>query len=203
MKTIFYGIFVCMSIFSIIKSKLYSNFDEIKGEGGYLKFLHEKATSNSDPETVNDVIFASIIFNEDVKRFEDDSSDYQLKVIDGTYDEEAPAYLKFTPGLNKKGWDFLTLSSYQGNDERYSDDLKSYAMGYLEGVVTADKIWNHYTNQKRYYFFEQPNLEMPKSTRLFLQKNAEFIREMGKKHGETDPYWYHAIQSQKNLKSSL
>ena len=61
MKTIFYGIFVCMSIFSIIKSKLYSNFDEIKGEGGYLKFLHEKATSNSDPETVNDVIFASII----------------------------------------------------------------------------------------------------------------------------------------------
>lgn len=203
MKTFIYGIFVCFSFIYMIKSKLHSNFKEIKEEGGYLKFLHEKATANSDPESVNDVIFASIRLNEDVKRYEDDASDYQLKVLYGTYDEEALAYLKFTPGLNKKGWDFLALSSYQGNDERYSDDLKSYAMGYLEGVVTADKIWNHYTNQKRYYFFEQPNLEMPKSTRLFLQRNAEFIREMGKKHGENDPYWYHAHLIHRQLEGML
>lgn len=149
-----------------------------------LKFLN----SQND-----DTIFASIVVDEN----------NNLQVIYEKYDEESVAYLKFSPGLTTKGWDFLALSSYQGQDEKYSDDLKSYAMGYLEGVITHQKIWNHYTNQKRYYFFEQPNFEMPESTRTFLQKNAEFIRDMGSQYGESDPYWYHAHLIHRQLEGLL
>jgi len=132
-----------------------------------------------------------------------DPTTQNFKVVTGEYNEEAIAYIKFTHGLTAKGWDFMALSSFQGNDERYSDDLKSYSMGYLEGVITYEKIWNHYSNQKRYIFFDKPNFEMPKSTRAFLTENAQFIREMGIYHGATDPYWYHANLIHRQLEGLL
>ena len=183
---------IWLTIIFMIGSRMSKNLSDENLKDSFLKFLQDK--SSEIPEfgtSTGDVIKASIYLDESHSNY-NNFNDYNLKVVFDNYDVDAPAYLKFTDRLNEKGWDFLALSSYQGTDERYSDDLKNYAMGYLEGVVTAEKIWNHYTNQKRYYFFQEPNFEMPKSTRSFLQKNAEFIREMGHRHGESDPYWHHA-----------
>lgn len=184
----FKKLFFILVIFALLFHIILSKFDKISREGGKqnnLKFLE-----NTNKE--DNIIKASL--------FMDDNDNFILK--DGMY-EDAIAYLKYTDGLGNKGWDFLAVSSYQGDDIKYSDDLKSYAMGYLEGVITAEKIWNHYNNQRRYYFFDQPEFAMPKTTREFLEKNAEFIREMGKANGDSDPYWYHARLIHRQLEGLL
>ncbi len=116
----------------------------------YLKFL--------DNQT--DVVFATSIYQVATIK--------NLNIVTGEYNEKAIAFIKFTPGLTVKGWDFIALSSYQSTDERYSDDLKSNSMVYLEGVITYEKFMYHYSNQKRYYFFNQSNFEMPKRKKTFL-----------------------------------
>jgi hypothetical protein len=186
-KIILLSILLC----SIVSNKIYH--DE-------LNFLMDEKNKNQDDE----VILYSIEYNYKPDLLKTKNNDYNLKVNVGEYDTNAPAYLKFTIGLEKKGWDFMALSSYQGQDSIYSDDLKAYAMGFLEGAVTAEKIWNHYQNQKRYYFFNETDFEMPKSTRTFLEKNAEFIREKGSQAKESeDPYWYHANLIHRQLEGML
>lgn len=44
---------------------------------------------------------------------------------------------------------------------------------------------------------------MPKSTRTFLLKKSEFIRSMGKQHGETDPFCYHVNLIHRQLEGLL
>ena len=56
----------------------------------------------------------------------------KYKVVEGKMDKMAAAYATYTPSYEEKGWDFLTLSSYDGVDDKYPDEVKNYAMGYLE-----------------------------------------------------------------------
>ena len=65
----------------------------------------------------------------------------KYKVEIGKLDKMAAAYAIYTNSYTTKGWDFLTLSSYDGVDDKYSDEIKNYAMGYLEGVLTYERIY--------------------------------------------------------------
>ena len=90
----------------------------------------------------------------------------KYKVIEGVFDKEATAYAIYNTSYETKGWDFLTISSYEGKDDKYSDEEKNYAMGYLEGVL------------------------MPNSTYEFFQKNIQFMRNMTSIYKDTNPYWH-------------
>ena len=113
----------------------------------------------------------------------------KYKVVENVYDKKAAAYAIYTPSYETKGWDFLTLSSYEGVDEKYSDEVKNYAMGYLEGVLTYKRIYPAFYNLNNYKYYKN-NGVMPNSTYEFFQKNLQFMKDMTSKYKNSDPYWH-------------
>ena len=113
----------------------------------------------------------------------------KYKVIEGVYDKMAVAFAKYTSSYEIKGWDFLTLSSYEGVDDKYSDEIKNYAMGYLEGVLTYKRIYPAYYNLNNYKYYKNNGI-MPNSTYEFFQKNLEFMKNMTSIYKNIDPYWH-------------
>ena len=69
--------------------------------------------------------------------YSDETKNYTLN-ISNKRDENAVASAIYNKTYEKKGWDFLSISSYEKNDSKYSDSIKAYAMGYLEGYLTKD-----------------------------------------------------------------
>ena len=45
----------------------------------------------------------------------------KYKVVEGKMDKMAAAYATYTPSYEEKGWDFLTLSSYDGVDDKITN----------------------------------------------------------------------------------
>jgi len=122
-------------------------------------------------------------------------SNNSFNVKPNVYDENALAFCTYEESLMQKGWDYLALSAYQGSDSKYSDEQKALGMGFLEGFITADKIWYNYQNQKKYTYGQNKNSangEMPENVKTFLNKNFQFIKIEGKKNYQKDPYWQHA-----------
>lgn len=71
----------------------------------------------------------------------------KYKFIQSTsIDPNAVASATYYKDYEKEGWDKLQISSYQGTDNKYKDYVKSYAMGYLEGILTYERIYSYYTN---------------------------------------------------------
>lgn len=110
-------------------------------------------------------------------------------VTEGPLDPSAVASITYTTSYETTGWDYLTLSSYQGTDNKYPDYIKSYAMGYLEGVITSKRIYPFYLNMRSYHFHKHPNTSMPSITKQFLIENMEYMKQKALQYRTTDPYW--------------
>ena len=113
----------------------------------------------------------------------------KYKVVLNVIDKMAAAYATYIPSYETKGWDFLTLSSYDGIDDKYQDEIKNYAMGYLEGVLTYKRIYPSYYNLNNYKYYQNQGV-MPNSTYEFFQKNLQFMKNMTSRYKDTDPYWH-------------
>jgi hypothetical protein len=121
-----------------------------------------------------------------------DPSNDKYTVLRGVYDETLPAYLTYKDSLLTTGWDYLTISTYLGDDKRYSDEVKAYAMGYLEGQITSERIWNHYENC-RHNFFNNTNGVMPENIREYLTENRKWVHSMSICRKDLDPFWHQAF----------
>ena len=109
----------------------------------------------------------------------------------------AAAYATYTPSYETKGWDFLALSSYDGVDDKYPDEIKNYAMGYLEGVLTHKRIYASHYNLNNYKYYKNKGV-MPDSTYEFFEKNLIFMQNMTSLYKDSDPYW-HEVQNMTSL----
>jgi hypothetical protein len=123
---------------------------------------------------------------------------YSLK-IKYVYDTDAIAYAMYDERLFSTGWDFLTISSYTKNDEKYSDNLKAYATGFLEAYLTANRIWNHFLNTKQYYFKSE---NIPNNLIEFIQANKAWITQQSKDNSQDD-FWYQVSISQMQLEGMI
>ena len=99
------------------------------------------------------------------------------------------AYLKYTPSYEEEGWDYLSLSSSDKPESIYSDALKHYGMGYLEGYITYKRIYDHYRNNNNYKFYKN-NGTMPSYLENFFIKNLQFIKKMCDLYSSSDPYFH-------------
>ena len=113
----------------------------------------------------------------------------KYKVVEGKLDKMAAAYATYTPSYETKGWDFLALSSYDGVDDKYPDEIKNYAMGYLEGVLTHKRIYASHYNLNNYKYYKNKGI-MPDSTYEFFEKNLIFMQNMTSLYKDSDPYWH-------------
>ena len=116
-----------------------------------------------------------------------------------TRDENAIAYAIYNKSYERIGWDFLAISSYEKNDSKYKDEDKAYAMGYLEGVLTKNRIYSFFINVK-HHFFSDKNLKIPDNLKQFFKKNILYMEEMSLKNKDTDIYWENVYYIYKQLK---
>ena len=118
--------------------------------------------------------------------YSDETKNYTLNISDKR-DENAVASAIYNKTYEKKGWDFLSISSYEKNDSKYSDSIKAYAMGYLEGYLTKDRIYNFYKNIINYNFFEEKTI--PQNMLNFFQDNLDYMEKQSKNLMNSDSYW--------------
>ena len=115
------------------------------------------------------------------------SGKYSVQTSDKR-DPMAVASAVYTDSYEEKGWDFLALSSYQGEDSKFQDYIKSYGMGYLEGVITYKRIYPFFENMKHFHFHKN-NAEMPDITKKFVLQNLEYMKTTAIEKKDKDPYW--------------
>lgn len=99
------------------------------------------------------------------------------------YDVLGAAYGYFHDELHEKGWDRLIVHT----NPKYTDFIQAEAVGYLEGVLTAKKIWDNFENLQRITWSEKTNFTMPEDIQRFFTQQREFMREMVFS-GELDGY---------------
>ena len=114
----------------------------------------------------------------------------KFKVVEGKEDPQACATAKFVKNYEKDGWDRVYVSSYQGDDKKYPDHAKAYGMGYLEGILTYERIYNFYLTMVKYKLSSNQKKMKPQS-RAFLIKNLSFMKYHAAKYRLEDTYWDH------------
>lgn len=86
----------------------------------------------------------------------------------------------FNDSMDFTGWGRLDVSAPAG---AANETLLSYGVGFLEGALTAQRIWEMYWNNWAGY-------EMPAGIAQFLTTNWAYTQAEAKAHPE-DPFWYH------------
>ena len=118
--------------------------------------------------------------------------------ISSSIDKEALASATYVNSYQSKGWDFLTISSYEKPDNKFDDSIKSYGMGYLEGVLNKDRIFSVYRNLMYFSFYDEDN-KFPENLIQYLTKNLAYMKEKSLKYKDEDPYWEHVYYIYKQM----
>ena len=108
--------------------------------------------------------------------------------ISKNIDEDAIAYAIYNKSYERTGWDFLSISTYDKKDKRYNDTDKAYAMGYLEGVLTKDRIYS-YANNLIHYEFSKINFKIPDIIKQIFKKNIDYMKKKSLEKKDTDIKW--------------
>ena len=122
--------------------------------------------------------------------------------ISNKIDENAIASAIYNKTYEKIGWDYLAISSYQKTDNKYNDSIKAYGMGYLEGVLTKNRIFSYYTNLKNNFLNNKNINEQTKKMFEFYQKNFEYMEKKSlenMRHNISWEYVHYICQQLKGL----
>ena len=117
------------------------------------------------------------------------SGKYTAKKSDKV-DNEAIASATYKNSYEKTGWDFLTISSYSLDDKKYSDSNKAYAMGYVEGIINHERIYQIYRNLLHFSFYKDGN-KLPDNLKEFMSKNLEYMKNTCLEKKDKEIYWEH------------
>jgi hypothetical protein len=107
---------------------------------------------------------------------------------EGPYDPNSVVYASYEPTYEETGWDYLTIETYNGSDYRYLDEIKSYAMGYIEGILTYKRIYYSYINLNHYKYYKNDS-KMYNNTYEFFRENLNFMKYNSLKNKDNDSYW--------------
>ena len=110
--------------------------------------------------------------------------------LSSSIDKDSVASATYINSYESKGWDFLSISSYEEPDNKYEDSIKSYGMGYLEGILNKNRIFSIYRNLMYFSFYDNDN-KLPENVIQYLTKNLEYMKEKSIKYKDSDPYWEH------------
>ena len=142
--------------------------------------LRKTEENSSYKNEENEQIIANIYYNEQ-------NNNYSV-IISSTADKEAIAYAIYNKSYQRTGWDYLAISSYEKNDDKYKDSMKAYAMGYIEGYITKDSITQNFFNMIHYH---PEDYVMPDYLKEYLQKNTEYMKQNAESKMEQNKYWEH------------
>jgi len=98
------------------------------------------------------------------------------------------AYGTYDVRLMSTGWNVLDI--HAGYGTATSNEELMYAAGYVEGVLTASEIHDHYVNM-RPVFLGGKSQSVIKKVETFLVDQLVWSREMANKYRSTDAFWRH------------
>lgn len=113
----------------------------------------------------------------------------------GLLDPTGVAFGIYNPTLYQTGWDTLSLSSNK-SPSPYSDYEKAYGIGFLEGVLTSERIYNQFLNKFRQDFYYTGE-KMPEYIADFFSTQRKWIEKTFLENPD-DGYWQnvYAVQLQ-------
>eukprot|EP00747_Dinoflagellata_sp_TGD_P131109 gnl/TRDRNA2_/TRDRNA2_174929_c0_seq8.p1 gnl/TRDRNA2_/TRDRNA2_174929_c0~~gnl/TRDRNA2_/TRDRNA2_174929_c0_seq8.p1 ORF type:complete len:686 (+),score=115.78 gnl/TRDRNA2_/TRDRNA2_174929_c0_seq8:111-2168(+) len=121
--------------------------------------------------------------------------DRQLVVVAGQRPRDAVAWGHMTDNLDSSGW--IELYIQQTEDTRCSNDVKMYASGFIEGLLTAARISQFYSNFYQLMGRDEINFAALQNIRTMLHGELEYIKRNANFHAGAisvpppDPYWAH------------
>ncbi|KAL5018080.1 hypothetical protein ScPMuIL_003802 [Solemya velum] len=105
-------------------------------------------------------------------------------------DTKATAYGTYNDTLLETGWGILDVVAGQDKTYHVSDTGTMFAGGFLEGVLTAKRIYQHYQNM-HYLFFNGESSEFISKVKQFFSDQDKWMRKMISEQGPKDPFWRH------------
>ena len=146
--------------------------------------------SNSEP-TADEQKITNLYYNKE--------KDQYIIGESKSIDENSIAYAVYNKSYERTGWDFLAISTYDKKDGKYDDSDKAYAMGYLEGFITKERIYSFYRNILHYGFYRF-DLKIPENLKEFFKKNIDYMEKNSFEKKDSDQYWEHVYYIYRQLK---
>jgi len=125
-----------------------------------------------------------------------DKNSRNLKLQKGTKPSEGVAWGHLADNLDTTGWMELYVQATEST--RVSSDVKMYAAGWLEGLITASRISQFYSNTHQLLMKDEGNAHALQNIRNMFYDELEYLKKNCNLHGGSnsieppDPYWKHA-----------
>ncbi|XP_052791309.1 phospholipase B-like 1 isoform X2 [Mya arenaria] len=134
------------------------------------------------------IISADAVYTSASVYCEDQKCSYKLNVLDV---EGATAYGVYNDTLSETGWGILNITAGRGSKQPDNNQLM-FAAGYLEGLLTQKRIYQHYLNLNDYFQGKFNNDKKWKdAVKAFFLEQDVFMRTMIKNNAPGSPYWRH------------
>jgi len=117
--------------------------------------------------------------------FDAESNKYTVSFTQALDDPSVIGYGSYSSNFNNSGWNYLDITATNKislSDEDYLVYMKG--MGFLEGVLTCEDLFNFYPN---FYYDTFDTDEPPYDVANFIQQNYDWVREMAYKNDSA--YW--------------
>jgi hypothetical protein len=140
-----------------------------------------------DIKTFNPAGGISIVF---------EKSKYSLQAEAGLGDPRALAWGHFDDHIQKNGWSELYLQT--SKSARSTNDVRMYAAGFAEGLMTATRLSQFYSNFYQLINMNEDNAAALANIKHMYAQELEFVRTNANLHPGAlsvepmDPYWKHA-----------
>jgi len=129
---------------------------------------------------------ATVVFDKDA---------YGLRLDAGVSEANGLAWGRFEEKLGKSGWDELYVQTSQSS--RATNDVRMYSAGFLEGVLTAKRLSQFYSNFYQLIMKDEDNQRALANIKNMYAKEFEFVKTNSNIHPgalsvePADPYWKH------------
>ncbi|CAK6961714.1 phospholipase B-like 1 [Scomber scombrus] len=116
-----------------------------------------------------------------------DAAQKSVILKEGVMEAEGGAYGYFNDTLLLSGWGVLEICAGYGGITQ-QDETTFFLAGYLEGFLTAGRMFSHYSNMFPQLIKDEKVLNPLKR---FLSKQNQWAREQVKLRRNSDPLWKH------------
>ncbi|KAL4240707.1 Phospholipase B-like 1 [Mactra antiquata] len=113
---------------------------------------------------------------------------YKLNVLDV---ESATAFGVYHDTIEESGWGILNITAGRGSSGSDNNDIM-FAAGYLEAILTYERIYQHYQNINDYFQSKFGNsTDVEKKVKSFFMEQDLFMRSMIRNNVPGSAYWRH------------
>ncbi|KAL9652205.1 hypothetical protein ABK040_013974 [Willaertia magna] len=164
-------------------SKSKTIFDSTRNKKDQQHYVKGNFKNKSNVQTTKEPVIATIYLNVDFTTFTIEIGKYDL--INGL------AACTYFPHLEINGFDILTIETNNQSKSLKDDILLAKAVGYLEGYLTKNRIYNYYLNAMNIFFWDEQLQKfngIPENVVKFLKLNWDWMNRKVKEN-LNDLYW--------------